>query len=364
MSKRAIGSRFGAGAWVCVLPLIGCGNPRIEAAPSATRPSAVEHRFDVEVPVESRVLVDLEGPRVVAPDDVGADAWDLAFQGLDVFTNSGPSGPGAGAAFGPLEAAVFQADTAPSVPFLVQDEVGGALADWYLYDQHLLRTRFHVYAIKDGPRFWKVQILGYYGDDAASPVSGMYTLRYAELSDAVSNPTIVITDLQGTGGSGAGPDDAPSECVNLGSGERKFLTAADAQADATWHLCFRHASIVVNGGLSGALGVTAADLDSASLPTETAGDVRGRSPDSELPRFESIGYSAVVDPNVYFVEDGIVSAFTHRWLEAASATPEPSPGAWLVYGSDGATAHLVKFDSLDASVASAATVRLLLKTFE
>lgn len=363
MYARMLQSRFGTATWVSATLAIGCGSPRIDAGPGSPKPSAVEHRLDVEVPAEGRLLADLDGPRVVTPDGAGADKWDLAFQALDVFTNSGPSGPGAAAAFGPLDAASFEADVAPAVPFLVPDEVGGAFADWYLYDRHVLRTRFHVYAIKDGARFWKVQILGYYGDDVANPVSGTYTLRYAELVDGVTYPTSVLSGLEGTGGSEGAADDLPSECVNLGTGERKLMTAPEAQTDSTWHLCFRHASVVVNGGLSGALGVEAADLDSASTPTETADDIGRRTADTELRRFESIDYAAVVGQSVAYIEDGVVSAFTHRWLDATSAAPEP--GAWLVHGSDGATAHLVVFDSLEpATVDSANTVRLRLKTFE
>ena len=80
---------------------------------------------------------------------------DLAFEGYDVFTNSGPSGGGAARAFGTLSTAVFLDDVSPQVPFESSDATGGAFLRWWFYDgsDHVLYSRFHTYGVKDGAKF-------------------------------------------------------------------------------------------------------------------------------------------------------------------------------------------------------------------
>src|SRR5690242_13093290 len=90
----------------------------------------------VAVPASGRVYVRLASPpAVVTPADPKTDkGWDVAFEGLDVYTNSGPSGPAVAQAFGPLDAVAFLDDTAPQVPFLTGDKTGGAFIRWWFYD--------------------------------------------------------------------------------------------------------------------------------------------------------------------------------------------------------------------------------------
>ena len=116
----------------------------------------------VPVPDSGRVFVKLDSASLVD----AASAWDIAFEGMDIFTNGGESGSGKAAAFGPLDAIDFISDAAPSVPFMTSDKAGGAFLDWYAYDgtSHALYSRFHTFGVRDGGRTWKVQILGYYGD--------------------------------------------------------------------------------------------------------------------------------------------------------------------------------------------------------
>src|SRR5688572_3311840 len=84
----------------------------------------------VAVPETGRVFMKLgPEPAVVTPADPKTDkGWDVAFEGLDVFTNSGPSGSGQSRAFGPNDAVVFIGDVAPEVPdvLLTGDKTGGA----------------------------------------------------------------------------------------------------------------------------------------------------------------------------------------------------------------------------------------------
>jgi hypothetical protein len=137
--------------------------------------------FSVKVPSTGKVFLQLSKPEVVMVDGDGTGSldWDLALSGYDVFTNSGPSGPGAGSAFGPLASLVFLSDSVPEVPFMTEDHTGGAFVNWYAYDglNHALWSRYHLYGVRDADRLWKVQILSYYTDVQGAPVSALYQLR-------------------------------------------------------------------------------------------------------------------------------------------------------------------------------------------
>src|SRR6187399_1197447 len=88
--------------------------------------------LEVAVPDTGRVYVQLAEPALVTPSNPReSNDWDLAFENYDVFTNSGPSGAGRGAAFGQLDLSTLQDDTTPEVPFLAPDKAGGAFLDWY-----------------------------------------------------------------------------------------------------------------------------------------------------------------------------------------------------------------------------------------
>jgi hypothetical protein len=330
----------------------------------APRPKVAETRLDAVVSATDRTLVSLERSKVVASTD-SETGWDLAFEGLGVFTNSGPSGPGAGSAYGPLDVATFQSAPAPAVSFLVPDTVGGAFAEWYVYDRHVFRSRYHVLLVRDASRIWKVQVLDYYADDL-NRLGGLYQIRYAELAEPpLESTTVELTDVDGTGGAGDDPDGLPSECVDLGTGARTFLTVEAARAATDWHLCFRHQSILVNGGLSGSRGVQAVDLDGASTASEIANDVQGKSAESELPHFDSIDRAAGDDPSLRWMDDGVVSAFSDRWITPGSDPPVPLDAAWLVTSADGVHSYLVAFESFENVASDAAgTVRMRIKRVE
>ncbi len=176
-------------------------------------------------------------------------AWDLAFQGRDIFTNGGISGPGNGSAFGPLSAPTFLSDTAPDVPVHLVDRAGGAFLDWNEYDgsAHQVLSRYHVYGIRDGARLFKLQILSYYGGRELSPEAGRYQLRYAEVFESELGPTRDLSDVDARAG-GSQPTAAdPSACLDLASGRTLALTLAEAAQSDAWHLCLRRDSIAVKG---------------------------------------------------------------------------------------------------------------------
>src|SRR5687768_10422812 len=88
---------------VALLACVACGDdPKAPSDPEPEdRPAA--DTIEVEVSAERRTFVDLDVPEVIEVDDPDASLdWDLAFQGFEITTNGGVSGPGAGSAFGPL----------------------------------------------------------------------------------------------------------------------------------------------------------------------------------------------------------------------------------------------------------------------
>src|SRR5262245_48704882 len=101
-------------ALAACLPL-GAGCTESAAPPSDLDAGASDapvqiHEGDtlaVKVPASGRAYVKLDHLSVVTPADPATSVdWDLAFEGTDVFTNSGPSGPGEGGGFGPLSGIV------------------------------------------------------------------------------------------------------------------------------------------------------------------------------------------------------------------------------------------------------------------
>lgn len=304
----------------------------------------------IPVPDSGRVYVKLATPAIVTPggDPKTSTDWDAAFEGFDVFTNSGVSGSGKGASFGPLDAITFIGDSAPQVPFLTQDKAGGAFLEWYAYEgsSHALWSRYHVYGVRDGSRLWKVQILTYYGQRDGAAVSALYKIRYAELTSDGSGTTQEMADLDGTAGGLTASASAPSECVDLSSGARTMLTPDAARASTAWHLCFRRDSISVNGEIGGPRGITAVDLDADKTAGETAVDLKAKTADSERAAFDAVA-TASFDGKT-FRGDRVVSAFSDKWIDPARSLLAPANAAWLVQDAAGTQKFLLGFTSFQS----------------
>jgi hypothetical protein len=315
---------------------------------------AVGDELRVTVPETGRVYVKLAAPpAAVTPAAPKTDkGWDLAFEGLDVFTNSGPSGAGLGSAFGPLDSIVFLDDIAPQVPYLAADSAGGAFIRWWYYGgapDHALYTRFHLYGIQDGAKQYKVQVLNYYGVRLNAPTAALYRVRWAEVTAAGSGPVQDIADLDGTAGGTQPLADAKSECLDLANGARTLLSPAEARVSSAWTLCFRRDNISVNGEVGGPRGVGAVDLDAAQSATEKLADVVAKTPESELARFAALDAAALAGQP--FRGDRVVSAFGTLWLERGASPPAPSKMAWLVTGADGQSKYLVGFARFEGATA-------------
>lgn len=327
---------------------------------SAGAPSGDGEALAISVGPNARTLVELSSPSIVEAKGQGESsiAWDLALQGRSVFTNGGISGPGNASAFGPLSAPTYLSDTAPEVPLLLKDRAGGAFIDWYDYGgaTHQLFSRYHVFGLRDGERFFKLQVLGYYGERLGAPVSAIYRIRYAEVTASGVGETHELGDIDATAGGSQDSDDEPSACVNLDTERTSMLTPADAAASDAWHVCFRREAISVNGGLSGPRGMAAVDLQAEETADETEDDVQSRTADSELSKLDDVDYATLSDASLVYAEDGVVTAFGQRWLEPGSNPLAVSASVWLVLGADGASKYLVRFSELSGDPAEDAAM--------
>jgi len=304
----------------------------------------------VAVPETGRVFIRLSTASIVtfADDAKTSVDWDLALEGFDVFTNGGVSGAGEGAAFGPLDALEFLGDVAPEVPFLTEDKTGGAFLDWYAYDStsHALFSRYHVFGVQDGDRRWKVQVIGYCGERDGAVISALYRLRYAEVSPGRAGTMRELAGVDGTAGGAAAPRTAPSECLDLGTDTRTMLTPDEAQQSSAWHLCFRRASIMVNGEVGGPRGVGAVDLGANGIAGETLDAIKARTRDGMMPAFEAVTDSSF--EGKVFRGDHVVSGFGDKWIDRTPSAVEPAFAAWLVRDATGRQKFLVAFTSFEA----------------
>jgi hypothetical protein len=331
--------------------VVGCGGGG--GTPDAGDPFAGTTELRVDVPATGRVYVSLATPAVVTPDgDAHASpAWDLAFEGWDVFTNSGPSGAGKGAAFGPLSTTAFLSQSAPSVPFLQSDKTGGPLLDWYAYDgtAHVLYSRFHVYGVKRGESLWKLQVLAYYGERNNAPVGALYRIRYTALAGGA--PDVRELEIDGTAGGVQAAATSPSGCVDLATGAVTPLLVADAQTSSAWDLCFRRDTISVNGEAGGPRGVGAVDLQAAETRDEKLEDVAARTAAGTRAAFDDATMAAFA--GAAFRGDHVVSAFERgRWLDTSVTPPRPEDAAWLVVDAAGGRKFLVSFSNFENPTAS------------
>ena len=302
----------------------------------------------VTVSETGRAFVKLSPPSVVAPSDpTSSKDWDLAFEGLDIFTNGGVSGTGQGASFGPLDATEYLSDKMPVYPFLLTDKTGGAFLDWYAYESstHALYSRYHVVGVKDGDRFWKVQILGYYGERDGATIAALYRVRYAELLADGAGPTVELTNLDGTAGGTTAPPSAASECLDFGSGARTMLGTEEALASKAWHVCFRRSSISVNGESGGPRGIGAVDLGSSDVASEPMAAIKARTAASELPAFDAANRASFTGRS--FRGDHVVSGFGDVWIDRTKAEIAPAFASWIVADATGQKKYLVAFTSFE-----------------
>jgi hypothetical protein len=353
-------AQVGLAGAIALCGALGCTSSAVNEGDSAAGAgaggeAAQASALRLTVGPDARTFVELATPAVVDVAGAGDDsiAWDVALQGHDVFINGGISGPGSSKAFGPLSAPTYLSDTAPDAPLLLEDRAGGALLDWYVYvgSSHQLLSRYHVYGLRDGDRLFKLQVLSYYGEQLAAPVSALYRVRYAEVTEAGSGEAHDVAGIDGTAGGSQSDDSQPSGCLNLDSEATIALTPAEAAESDAWHLCFRREGIAVNGGLSGPRGMQAVDLQEQATPHETEAELMARTAASEQELFDEQDFAALSDSSLVYRPDGIVTALGPRWLEPGSDPLALSNSVWLVLGADGASKYLMRFSDLSGDPA-------------
>lgn len=322
----------------------------------------------VNVPATGKAFLDLDAPAVIQVPNAGADSyeWDLAFSGWDVFTNSGPSGPGEGKAFGPLEILGYFSDTPPDVPFLTEDRTGGAFLDWYDYDSsfHALYSRFHVYGVKRDGLFYAVQILGYYGEVSGAPVSAIYSIRYREIGASGTGPAQLVENIDGTAGGPSGSETSPSACLDLATGQISMLEPSAARTSPDWDLCFRRTIVSVNGELGGPGDVAAIDLLADLTAGETLAQNQQKTAASELFAFEAVDFTTLSNPDLTYRGDRIVSAFSDVWVDPSTTPPTFGNGCFRVVGANGRN-HLIVFTGIEGyDASSAGSVTLRVRSFD
>jgi hypothetical protein len=310
------------------------------------------------VPVsEARpTFVKLGAPAVVSvTEPERSTEWDLMFQGYDVFTNGGISGPGLGSAFGPLPASTFAFPDDPvGVPFLIEDRAEGAFLRWYAYDggSHAIYSRYHVYGVRSRGVLYKLQVLSYYTEVAGAPVGARYRLRVAAVGGGGSGVTRELQGVDGSVDSGSTEPDAPSGCVTLDPETFSLLTPLEASGSTDWDLCFRRDAISVNGELGGPGDVSAADLQKGA--NEPLPDVKALTDTDAAERFDAVDEAALTAASLDYRGDHATSAFTSKWADLAADPPSPVTNAgWLVVAADGRSRYLVGFDAFDGATAEA-----------
>jgi hypothetical protein len=296
---------------------------------------------------------------VAAPE--GSMDWDLSLTGYLLQTNSGPSGPGKGAAYGPLldelwddirDASVVSHSSAWRT-----DRVVSPFDGWYLYNRcpegmHTLASRYHVYGVEAGGKRYKLQILSYYALVMGAPVSGRISFRYGEVTAEGSAMLRQVADL-----------DASKEPVyfDLAAGMPVALAEAEAKTSSAWDIAFRRSEVLINGGAAGPKGVRAVDLDAGRMDLEEA--VCGMTEASERPRIDRVDAALLGDAKLRWKASELEDAFQQKWFTYDVATHEigPAEGTWIVRGGDGDSYFKMEVTGIEgASMAEAGKVSLRL----
>jgi hypothetical protein len=136
------------------------------------------------------IYVDFSAGSTTNPDNpMNSLDWDILFESYEVHQNNTIFGIGGA---GTYEVWVDQQDPTdfnettmvpPGVPYFA-DQFGSPMSEWYDYyhtqdNRVVIDSYEHVYVIKEGESYYKLQILSYYNSDSGD--LGWYTFRWVEL---------------------------------------------------------------------------------------------------------------------------------------------------------------------------------------
>jgi len=197
--------------------------------------------------------------------------WDLKFENWFIFTNGGISGKNAGGGVY-MKADHYDEISAVNVPGMVfTDNLGSVFDNWYdadMTDTFTISTKGFVYLVKKGEKTYKVSVVSYYGEAQGSPVSAVYTIKFADL-DAPEKVQTVENINATAGGTEAKGDGA------YFSFENGILDLTDkAAGDSTeWDMKFKRFNINLNSGVSGKGEVKGVKLSRTDFDAVTSTDI-------------------------------------------------------------------------------------------
>lgn len=319
-----------------------------------------------EFTLGGRVYLDLSIPAVIEAPSGDSLAWDLLFDELSAYTNSGAVGPGFAASFGPSSELDLLFDSAPAVP-LRADVSENAMLDWYWFGPNGVTSRFHTYGVRDASgRLFKLQVLSYYDTSTDEPRSATYSLRYAEVRPDENGETVELDGIDASAGGITLPPSAPAGCVQLASGTLSQL-APTQWATTSWDLCFQRTEIFLNDATTGDAavdGVKVVDLDVAPgapdggvTPSEQQQTAQGA-----LARFDELDYAALTSADIRW--DRKYSALARigtRWLRGQPDDPSPTVGSWIIRGANGQSHYALYFTDIARAANDTSTVRVQVK---
>jgi hypothetical protein len=338
---------------------VGTGERAVDAGTGEQQLPGTHLEFEL---IDS-VYIDLSVPAVVRPSSSDTFTWDLLFDGLTLYTNSGAVGPGFGASFGPSSELDLLFDSAPAVP-LRADVSSNALFDWYWFGPNGVTSRFHTYGVRDEEgRVFKLQVLSYYDNSGGEPRSAVYTLRFAQATPNGMSDTIELAGIDASAGGVTLPPTSPAGCVDLATGTQLQLSEKQWLASTEWDVCFQRTEVFVNGGLSGNGAVQAIDLDAlADTDAVVTPEEQQQTAESARLRFAEIDYTWLTRPGQpwerqYEVRPRIGT----RWLDGEHANQSPTTGSWIVRGADGEQHYALYFTNIANTSATTRAVGVQVK---
>lgn len=320
-------------------------------------------RFDFAL--NGIAYIDLSTPSVIQPTSSDTFAWDLLFDGLTVYTNSGAAGPGYGASFGPSSELDLLFDAAPAVP-LRADVSDNALLSWYWFGPNGVTSRFHTYALRNAEgQLFKLQVLSYYDNSGNEQRTAIYTVRYAEVTPDGSGEIVEVNNLDASAGGVTLPPSSPAACIDLAAGTLLQLDATEWSSKTDWDLCFQRTEVFLNGGLSGKGSIEAVDLDlepGASVDSGVTEAEQRQTPEGALARFEEVDYAMLTQQDLPWDQQYEARArIGTRWLAGEPESPVPQEGSWIVRGADGERHYALYFISVSPETQATRTVSVQVK---
>lgn len=203
--------------------------------------------------------------------DQGSDSWDLKLSGWHIFTNGGISGDHAGGGV-PMKADHYNDISAVNVPGMAfTDNYGSVFDNWYdadMVNSFTISTKGFVYLVKKEERVYKVTVVSYYADVQGSPVSGMYTIKVADMDDPEKITT--VEEINATAGGTEAKGDGAYYSFTDGILE---MTDEEAVDSVEWDMKFKRFNINLNSGVSGSGNVKGYKLDKKEFESVSSADI-------------------------------------------------------------------------------------------